>query len=113
MALVFAFTVASFAQSKVYAEIIGDEYDAAGKVSVKVEFGKNSQKFTYMLKGNDGKKMYFNKMIDAMNQLAKFGWQIENTYVVVDGDYDRISSEYHWIISKEEPVENPEEPQQP
>ena len=102
LAAVFAFAVASFAQTKVYAEIIGDEYDVAGKVSVKVEFGKNSQKYAYMLKGNDGKKLYFNKMVDAMNQLAKFGWQIENTYVVVDGDYDRISSEYHWIISKEE-----------
>lgn len=43
MAAVFAFAVASFAQTKVYAEIIGDEYDVAGKVSVKVEFGKNSQ----------------------------------------------------------------------
>lgn len=102
---VFAFAVASIAQTKVYAEIIGDEYDVAGKVSVKVEFGKNSQKYTYMLKGNDGKKLYFNKMVDAMNQLAKFGWQIENTYVVVDGDYDRISTEYHWIISKEKEEE--------
>ena len=54
-------------------------------------------------------------MVDAMNQLAKFGWKIENTYVVVDGDYDRITSEYHWIISKEEePVNNGQEsPQQP
>ena len=111
LATVFAFTVASLAQSKVYAEIIGDEYNGA---SVAVEFGKNSQKFAYMLKGNDGKKLHFTKMVDAINQLAKYGWKLENTYVIVDGDLDRIASEYHWIISKEEEqVENPEEPKQP
>ncbi len=107
IAAVFAFSVASIAQTKVYAEIIGDSDTG---ISIKVDFGKNNQKFAYMLKGENGKKMYFGSMVDAMNQLAKFGWKIENTYVVVDGDYDRISSEYHWIISKEEePVEKPEE----
>ena len=37
-----------------------------------------------------------------MNQLAKFGWELENTYVIVDGDYDRVSSEYQrysWFAS--------------
>ena len=104
LAAVLAFSVASIAQTKVYAEIVGDS-DAG--VSIKVDFGKNSQKFGYMIKGKDGKKMYFGSMVDAMNQLAKYGWKLENTYVVVDGDYDRITSEYHWIISKEEePVDN-------
>lgn len=112
IAAVFAFSVASIAQTIVYAEIIGDSDTG---ISIKVDFGKNNQKFAYMLKGENGKKMYFGSMVDAMNQLAKFGWKIENTYVVVDGDYDRITSEYHWIISKEEePVNNGQEsPQQP
>ena len=99
---VLAFTVMSMAQTKVYAEIIGDEYNGAGSVSVKVEFGKNGQRFAYMLKDENGKKLSFRTMVDAMNQLAKFGWELENTYVVVDGDYDRVSSEYHWIVSKNE-----------
>lgn len=104
--LMLVFSIASLAQSKVYAEIVGDEYVEAGTVSVKVEFGKNNQKFAYMLKDEQGKKKHFKTMVDAMNQLANFGWKLENTYVIVDGDYDRISSEYHWIISKEEePVE--------
>ena len=94
----FAFSMASQAQSKVYAEIVGDEYVAAGSVSVKVEFGKNNQRFAFMLKDDNGKKIHFKTMVDAMNQLNKFGWKLENTYVIVDGDYDRISSEYHWII---------------
>ena len=104
LAAVFAFSVASIAQTKVYAEIVGDS-DAG--VSIKVDFGKNSQKFGYMTKGENGKKMYFGSMVDAMNQLAKYGWKLESTYVVVDGDIDRITSEYHWIISKEEePVDD-------
>jgi len=102
---VLAFTIMSLAQTKVYAEIVGDEFNGAGSVSVKVEFGKNGQRFAYMLKDENGKKIHFGTMVDAMNQLAKFGWELENTYVVVDGDYDRVSSEYHWIVSRNEELE--------
>ena len=98
--LIMAISAISFAQTIVYAEIVGDEYN--GAVSVKVEFGKNHQRFADMLKGENGKKIHFATMVDAMNQLAKFGWELENTYVVVDGDYDRISTEYHWIVSRKE-----------
>ena len=101
---IVAFSVMSLAQTRVYAEIVGDEF--SGTETVKVEFGKNSQRFAYMLKDENGKKMHFGTMVDAMNQLAIYGWRIENTYVVVDGDYDRVSSEYHWIVSwKEHPEE--------
>ena len=48
LAAVLAFSMASIAQTKVYAEIVGDS-DAG--VSIKVDFGKNSQKFGYMIKG--------------------------------------------------------------
>ena len=108
LVVMFAFAAASLAQTKVYAEIVGDEYNGAGSVSVKVEFGKNGQRFAYMLKSENGKKIHFGTMVDAMNQLAKFGWELENTYVVVDGDYDRVSTEYHWIISRSEKLEEEE-----
>lgn len=101
--VMFGIVIASLAQNKVYAEIVGNEY--SGAEAVTIEFGKNKQRFAYMLKDEGGKKMHFNTMIDAMNQLAKFGWELENTYVVVDGDYDRVSSEYHWIVSKKEEFE--------
>ena len=97
--LIMAFCEASMAQTKVYAEIVGNEY--SGAVTVTVEFGKNSKRFAYMLKDGNGKTMHFSTMVDAMNHLAKFGWELENTYVNVDGDLDRIASEYHWIISRE------------
>ena len=98
---VLALSVMSLAQTKVYAEIVGNEYSG---LTVSVEFGKNSKRFAYMLKDENGKKVHFNTMIDAMNQLAKFGWELESTYVVVDGDYDRVSTEYHWIVSREEEI---------
>lgn len=104
---VLACSVMSLAQAKIYAEIVGDEF--SGVETVKVEFGKNSQRFAYMLKDENGKKLSFRTMVDAMNQLAKFGWELENTYVIVDGDYDRVSSEYHWIISRNEELEEKKE----
>lgn len=97
--LIMAFCEASMAQTKVYAEIVGNEYSG---LSVSVEFGKNSKRFAYMLKDGNGKTMHFGTMVDAMNQLAKFGWELETSYVNVDGDLDRIASEYHWIISRED-----------
>lgn len=107
LVLLIAFVASSLAQNKVYAEIVGNEYSGAG--NVKVEFGKNSQRFAYMLKDENGKKIYFGTMVDAMNQLAKFGWEIETTYVDVDGDLDRVASEYHWIISRNEEDKKNEE----
>jgi len=103
---ILAFAFMSMAQTKVYAEIVGDEF--SGAETVKVEFGKNSQRFAYMLKDENGKKLSFRTMVDAMNQLAKYGWELENTYVIVDGDYDRVSSEYHWIVSKKDETEKEE-----
>ncbi|MBQ6728518.1 MAG: hypothetical protein IJQ83_00120 [Bacteroidales bacterium] len=105
--VMFGVVIASLAQNKVYAEIVGNEYSGAG--SVKVEFGKNSKRFAYMLNDENGKKIYFGTMVDAMNQLAKFGWEIETTYVDVDGDLDRVASEYHWIISRNEEDNKKEE----
>ena len=93
------------AQDKVYAEIVGTEHISTGKVSVKVIFGKNSKQFAPMIQDSNGQKMKFDTMVDAMNQLGKFGWELENTYVVVDGDYDRISTEYHWIVSRKTKME--------
>ena len=97
--LLISFVASSLAQTKVYAEIVGNEYSG---LTVSVEFGKNSKRFAYMLKDGNGKTMHFSTMIDAMNHLAKFGWELENTYVNVDGDLDRVSSEYHWIVSRTE-----------
>lgn len=98
-------SIIMMAQDKVYAEIVGTEHISTGKVSVKVIFGKNSNQFAPMLKDSNGQKMAFDTMVDAMNQLADFGWELENTYVVVDGDYDRISTEYHWIVSRKKKTE--------
>lgn len=98
-------SIIMMSQDKVYAEIVGTEHISTGKVSVKVIFGKNSKKFAPMLQDSNGQKMTFDTMVDAMNQLANFGWELENTYVVVDGDYDRISTEYHWIVSRKTKTE--------
>lgn len=93
-------SVIGFAQDKVYAEIVGEEHLSTGIVSVQVVFGENNKQFANMLTDGQGNKITFNTMVDAMNHLAKYGWELENTYVVVDGDYDRISTVYHWIISR-------------
>lgn len=98
----------SAAQTKVYAEIVGDEYYNAGKVNVKIVFGNNAHRFAPMLLNENGKKQHFSTMVDAMNHLAMHGWRLENTYVIVDGDLDRVASEYHWIISKEEETLDPQ-----
>lgn len=88
------------AQEKVYAEIVGNEHIGTTQITVEVVFGKNNQKFAAHILDANGKKITFNTMVDAMNQLAKYGWELENTYVIVDGDYDRVATEFHWIVSR-------------
>lgn len=93
-------TTIMLAQEKVYAEIVGNEHIGTTQITVKVIFGKNSKKFASHILDENGQKITFNTMVDAMNQLAEHGWELENTYGIVDGDYDRVATEFHWIVSR-------------
>ena len=45
----------------------------------------------------NGKKITFNSMVDAMNYMGKLGWEFEQAYVVTTNN----QNVYHWLLSKD------------
>ena len=93
---------------KVYLELLGEQKGLFNdKVKVTVDFGQEkscwNNKRKQTLVDENGKKIAFNSMIDALNYFGEAGWQFEQAYVISHGN-DYV---YHWLISKE--VSSPEE----
>ena len=69
-----------------YCEIVGESNLLQTKVRVAVDFGKEINYWTQyrdkFLVDENGKRIKFNSMIDALNYMAKLGWKFEQAYVV-------------------------------
>lgn len=82
-------------QSKVYCELLGTQKILSLKVNVEVDFGQNPYTNSNLVDEN-GKKITFNSMIDAMNYMGNFGWEFESAYIITHGSINV----YHWLLSK-------------
>ena len=85
---------------KVYCELVGTGKMFSTKVNVTVDFGQETsfwrQDIDQFLVDEDGKKIKFNSMVDAMNHMGRLGWEFEQAYVVTTGQ----QNVYHWLLSK-------------
>lgn len=86
-------------QSKVYCEILGTQKLLSLKVNVQVDFGQNPYANSNLVDEN-GKKITFNSMVDAMNYMGKLGWEFESAYVITHGSGASAQNVYHWLLSK-------------
>ena len=67
----------------VYAEIIAIERLLEPKVSVSINYGQEISYWTYdKIQNEKGKTKSFNSVIDAVNYMAYYGWELHQTYVV-------------------------------
>lgn len=86
---------------KVFCELVGTGKLLSNKVSVAIDFGQETSFWTgaskQYLVDNQGKKIRFNSMVDAMNYMGKRGWEFEQAYVVTTNQ----QNVYHWLLSKE------------
>lgn len=87
------------AQQKVYCELLGQGKLFSKKVTVTVDFGQNQWQNNKLV-DEDGKKIVFNSMIDAMNFMGKLGWEFEQAYVITSGSGASAQNVYHWLLSK-------------
>ncbi len=94
----------SYAQKpfKVYIELLGHQKGLfSDKVKITVDYGQAQSFFNnknkQTLVDENGKKISFNSMVDAMNYFGEAGWSFEQAYVITD-DKDNV---YHWLLSKE------------
>lgn len=86
---------------KVFCELLGEGKFLSKKVTVTVDFGQKvsywQSKTKQTLVDENGDKLEFNSMVDAMNYMGKRGWKFEQAYVVTVGQ----ENVYHWLLSKE------------
>lgn len=86
-------------EQEVYCEIVSQQVGLLKKkVQIKVDFGDPKGVFNSndILCNDDGKKIEFNSMIDALNYMSSQGWRFVNAYSMVDGT-EHI---YHYIMRK-------------
>lgn len=84
---------------KVYAELVGKGREVSAKRTITVDFGRGfkywSRNAKDYLVDENGDKLSFNSMVDAMNYMSKRGWQLAESY------YDPLENDLFWIIYKE------------
>jgi len=83
-----------------YIQIVGTSKLLSTKINVRLVFGQetkffSSKKETDVLDEN-GKRVIFNSMIDALNFMSKHGYEYEDAYVLTVGN----QNVYHYIMQK-------------
>lgn len=93
-------------ESFIYCEILGTQKFLSNKVTVTVDFGQNT-KFgeDTRLRGEDGKVIIFNSMVDAMNWMGAQGWEFLQAYIVTIQN----QNVYHWLLKLDIKYLSPEE----
>lgn len=85
---------------RVYCEIVGTGRFLSSKVNIEVDFGQYTNYFDatgrYLVDEN-GKRIKFNSMVDAMNYMGNLGWVFEQAYVITHG----TQNVYHFLLSKD------------
>ena len=101
LCILSTFSLDSFAQSRVYCELVGQQKFLSSKVTVQVDFGQQTTLFSdNRLVDENGDVVVFNSMVDAMNYMGGLGWEFEQAYVVTMGSGASSSNVYHWLLSK-------------
>ena len=68
-------------EKKTYCEIVGDGNFKGDKVKVEIVFGDNVDN-AIKSQTDQVKAAKFNSMVDALNFMAKQGWELEQTYAI-------------------------------
>ncbi len=64
-----------------------------------VDFGQAASYFEdKSLRDENGNRIVFNSMVDAMNYMGRDGWEFVQAYVVTVGQ----QNVYHWLLKKSE-----------
>lgn len=80
----------------VYCQLVGQAKMLSSKVTVEVDFGQEKNWNSSKLRGEDGKPISFNSMVDAMNFMGALGWEFQQAYVITSGQ----TNVYHWLLRK-------------
>ena len=83
-----------------YIEIVGTSKLFSNKVTVELDFGQKTSFFNTgaetVLRGEDGKAINFNSMIDALNYMVKNGYEFVQAYAITLSQ----QNVYHYLLRK-------------
>ena len=101
-ALALVATLTLSAQTKVFCEIV-EQSKYNKKVKIIIDFGQEREKSKnkQTIVDESGNPIQFNSKIDALNYMSTLGWEFVQAYTITRGSNGDISSEIHWILSKE------------
>lgn len=84
-----------------YIQIVGVSKLLSSKVNITVDFGQRVKAFGGMkqvqLKDENGEKIEFNSMVDALNFFTKYGFEFVTAYALSVGDSQDV---YHFLLRK-------------
>lgn len=95
-------SVMMFGQTRSYGVIMANVRVTTGKITVKVTFEENQEKFAPQLQNEQGEPIEFTSLIGAMNHLSKYGWELEDTYTSTLGERLTELQTFYWVISRPE-----------
>jgi hypothetical protein len=83
-----------------YVQIKGEHKFLTNKITVDIDFGQESHQFKRnketVIKGDDGKRMEFNSMIDALNFMTSHHYEFVQAYAFANND----SSSSQFLLRK-------------
>ncbi|MEG1611660.1 MAG: hypothetical protein RRZ83_00880 [Alistipes sp.] len=89
-----------------YSQIVGTPKLMSAKITIEIDFGQAKGFWSdNRLRGEDGKPIVFNSMVDAMNWMGNDGWEFVQAYVVTIEQ----QNVYHWLLKKSMNLFTPEE----
>jgi lipoprotein NlpI len=80
-----------------YVEIVGTSSGFSTKVKILVDFGQVVKSGNNFVVDDQGNKMKFTSMVDALNLFAKHGYVLTQAYAVTASN----SNVYHYLLIKE------------
>lgn len=85
-----------------YIRIVGT-YTFTGKISVDIDFGQEqkwSTKKDTKIIGKDGKKIKFNSMVDALNFMHQYNYELNQAYAITINNLGRNQTVYHYLMQR-------------
>lgn len=79
-----------------YCELTGVQKFMSAKNTIDVDFGNSP--WPEKMKGEDGKKITFNSVVDGLNYMAADGWEVVTAYHYSQGQQLVL----HFLLKKEE-----------
>jgi hypothetical protein len=82
-----------------YIEIVGSKRSISSKMNIEIEFGQKGNLIgsnNTKIKDENGERVLFNSMVDALNFMDKNGYEYLDSYITTFND----DNTYHYILKK-------------